>query len=407
MNFIRVERIVADGARVEVNFGCRGRVKRFFVTDRFYAVYEGCCVQNVPEEMLVIPFLSTVCPVAWANHADVYVEAVDEKFLRSLEKVKLALQKFYPEMEFRGRVHANRIVNSEWKGVKSNSMMLFSGGVDSLATFIRHRDEKPILVTIHGADIRVDNYQAWKEKVKDIKNFAQRNNVKLRIVHSNFYDMLNKVSLNIYREKLQGQSWYEKVMHGLALLGLCAPLTHMDNAGKLYIAATHSVKFNRPLGSAPEIDNVIEWSGTRCVHDGFSLSRQQKIQIIADYVRNNKMDLLLKVCLKENGYNCSSGKCEKCSRTIVGLEIAGLDPNRYGFNIDGSIFPEIKESLKNKWVMPPGIKYLWKDIQKHATKKDIPHSEAEEFFNWLKSVKIEDTGKKVNEIRVFWHIATP
>lgn len=41
--------------------------------------------------------------------------------------------------------------------------LLFSGGVDSLASYIRHREKKPNLIMIWGADIPISQEGFWRK----------------------------------------------------------------------------------------------------------------------------------------------------------------------------------------------------------------------------------------------------
>jgi hypothetical protein len=188
-------------------------------------------------------------------------------------------------------------------------------------------------------------------------------------------------------------------MHSLSFVGLCAPLSIVDDVGRIYIASSLTKEFKKPRGCVPEVDDKVFWSGTSCYHDGYELSRQQKINLIADYAKKDYNSFVVRVCGKRdvktdfNGAsNCSSGKCEKCSRTIIGLELAGLDPNDYGFKVKKEFFEEIKASIENNIWSKFGYaeKYLWKDLLQYSKFVDhLPNSEAEQFVDWLQSIDIE------------------
>ena len=64
-------------------------------------------------------------------------------------------------------------------------------------------------------------------------------------------------------------------MHGLAFLGLCAPLTYVAKIGKLYLASTYTEDFSEPWGSHPDIDNKFRRQGKSNLNDGYELSRQE------------------------------------------------------------------------------------------------------------------------------------
>lgn len=402
---MKIKAVKAVKSKLEVEFECKGRIKNFFITNKFYAEYNGYDIEQVPEHVLVVPFLASVCPVAWADGADVYLDVVDGVFLDSLEKLRVRLRELYPNMTFMGKVYADRVEKSVVEG--SDALVLFSGGVDSLATFVVHRDEKPRLVAVHGADMLTEDFAAWAEKTRGFTEFALANGVELICVRSNFYEMLERVMLRVYNRRLEG-NWYTRVMHGAALLGLCAPLSYLVNAGRVYIAASNSRFFNEPLGSLPDLDNCIGWCNTQCVHDSFELSRQDKIEIIADFYRETGIKLPLKVCLARKGYNCSSGRCAKCSFTIVGLELAGLNPNEHGFRVNSKTFADIKENITCLDTFSCYRRYVWRDLKNHVKVGRVSSDpEAKSFIDWLSTADVDKFGLTIRRQHLFWESFSP
>jgi hypothetical protein len=116
------------------------------------------------------------------------------------------------------------------------------------------------------------------------------------------------------------------------------------------------------------------------------VSRQEKLGIISDFVQRFNQRVAIKACLNRSrtrGGNC--GRCEKCSRTIVGMELAGLDPNSYGFKVSPDTFSHIKDQLMNgSWAFNDDTRFYWEDIKRHAHLKDqAVHAEAKPFLDWL------------------------
>lgn len=127
-----------------------------------------------------------------------------------------------------------------------------------------------------------------------------------------------------YKRFVDG-AWYSSVGHGLGLLGLCAPMAYARGIEDLYVAATHWDGIDLEWGSRPDIDDYVRWSGTRCHHDAYELTRQERLDAIADYVETDAPDLQLQTCNVRMDGNC--GECEKCYRTAVGLRLSGLEPS--------------------------------------------------------------------------------
>ncbi len=385
MSKLVVEDIVVEGHRVTVDYRRSGFIRKLVKRGPFYAEYD-VSIESVPDSLAVIPFLSAVSPVAWVSGSEVVVEMVDEVFLHSLRRVKEALRGFYPGLGFTGSVTGRGVKSVELTGFHGSGL-LFSGGVDSISSFIAHRGEEPVLITVKGSDVRVFMEEAWGNTVKQVREFAVAEGVKHRVVESNFREILNELMIYAYFGEEVGYDWYGRVMHGLALTGLCAPVSVHFGLGRVYIAATHSVDNPVAWGSCPDIDNCIRWGETRMVHDGYMLSRQERVIRIAEHYGEG---VYIRSCYRsEDGLNCS--RCEKCYRTIVGLVLAGVEPRDFGFMVEPSTFSEIRDDLQGgRFRFGEDELYMWQDLQKSIGVIEDQSPEVEEFLRWLRDVDLEE-----------------
>lgn len=396
---------VAD-KRLTVGFDCKGRIRKFFDDNEFIAEYD-TPVEEIPEAILVIPFLATIAPIAWVNQAEVFVETADQTFLCSLDRVRETLQKFYPRLGFGGKIQAERSVSPQ-VNTRTRRMALFTGGVDSWATFIRHQDENPILVSVQDVHFTASNRPSRYHDLMNVSpDYLKKafGSVKPenRIIRSNFEyaPRLFMLDMLLTSAKEISGNWYQAVMHGLALTGLCAPLTYVEKVDKLYIASSFTADAParvRVWGSHPDIDNKIEWTGTRVEHDGYELSRQDKLLLIADYIMRKDSKLQICSCidnLARERFNVGVGKncnqCEKCSRTILGLEIAGVDPNEHGFSTDAQTFSRMRQNIEDgTWRFDDDERYMWIDLQEHAINaRETPHHEAKILIEWLRKIDVK------------------
>lgn len=71
MNSLKIKTIKTVNNKLEIIFECKGSIKKFFKTNRVYVKYNNCNIENIPEQILTIPFLSTVCTTAWANNTEI------------------------------------------------------------------------------------------------------------------------------------------------------------------------------------------------------------------------------------------------------------------------------------------------------------------------------------------------
>jgi hypothetical protein len=394
MNQLVVRDVTAHGHTIQVDFESRGSIRKFFTSNHFFAEYN-LNLEAVPASILVIPFLSAVLPLAWANNIEVIVPEVDTVFLASLDNVHRTLNELYPTISFRGVMKTTPTFNRGPR-TREASMLLFGGGIDALASYIRHRSEKPFLLTVHGTDIHPDHYQLWNALYHDVTAFSETTGAPLRTVRSNFKFMLDAFMLHSYVHILHG-SWYARVMHGLALLWLSAPVAYTEGVGRVYLASTFTEDFQKPWGSDPRIDNAVAWSGTTCFHDGYELSRQQKIMLIADYMTHRHVNLPIHSCWTPLGGARACNSCQKCGETIIGLELAGLDPNNHGFTITDDTFRLMKQRLSAEWPIDDQDHFMWTDIQRHATTGTVFHPHARTFMEWLTSTEIQHRPAKLSQ----------
>lgn len=147
MSSIIIDEISANDDRLECSVRSSTDLERFFTDEPFRTSYD-VPIEDVPAGVLAIPVLAQVCPVAWANGADVYVDEVDATFARALEDVQASLCEMYDFLEG-GTLYARSTIEPEPEP-GDESGLLFTGGVDSTCSYVRHREESPTLISIRG-----------------------------------------------------------------------------------------------------------------------------------------------------------------------------------------------------------------------------------------------------------------
>ena len=412
----------ADGGRIESTVEYSDDLRPFFDASPFFVEYD-VDVSAVPESIRSIPVLAHVCPVAWAFDADVYVPVADARFLRSLLSVGRTLSEMYPFVDG-GRVFAGEA--PEWPAQiapdretggsevgepilteADGAGMLFTGGVDSLATYVRHREEEPTLITVRGWVIDVDatEDERWHRMRARTESFANRFGVDARFVRSNMLEFLNTTMLGVGCYDRHDGSWYTAVGCGLGMLGLCAPLAVADGLGQIYVAASVWEEMEpppvvdywegraMPWGTHPDIDSAVAWADSQGVHDAFELDRQGRIGVIGDYVREHDPTLPVYSCSTSmSAENC--GRCEKCIRTALGLALAGLDPADHGIEGDRSSFEHaIREFERGACWSLSHAPYHWRTFQSRIpADAELPMDGADEFVDWLHEADFESMG---------------
>ncbi|MDO4648966.1 MAG: hypothetical protein Q4B26_09975 [Eubacteriales bacterium] len=341
-------------------------------------------VEHVPDAVCAIPFLANVLPVIWVTDGDFYCEELDEEFYHAIPEFKQGFIKMYPDCDFGGRVHSDNLRKTE-QGDPNQCAMFFSGGVDSLYTFIAHIKEKPDLISIWGSDIKFENEEGWKKTHACIweqcKNFDRKDIV----IRSTFREFQWEAHLSRDYKKVIGDNWWHGVKHGLALLGHVAPYAYLHKLSRMYIASSFCEK-DRPYtcASDPTIDNYVRYCGCQVIHDGYEHTRQDKIRKIIQFVEETGVPMPLHVCWEsQSGKNCSH--CEKCYRTMFELMIEGANPEDYGFAMHKGIGIEIEQMLRDKLTARRIHPHSWLETQEdlRRRKKSLRRNPNKEEIAWI------------------------
>jgi len=406
---VAVTEVTTDGPTVECALEYSDDVRPFFGEERFTVSY-GVDVSNVPEGVLTIPVLSQLCPVAWAVGADVRAPTVDERFVDSLETVGTLLNEMYPSFVEGGRVFVDEVVRTETLDDGGRDTddsvdgpgLLFTGGVNSLSAYARHRDEDPTLIAIRAWHVGPDEDRRWQEWQGNVREYADRFGADAQFVDANVRDVLNSSVLSVQFTDEHDGGWYSAVGDGLGLLGLTAPLTVAAGVETLYFGARHWDGFptpdlldhwdgrGMPWGSHPDIDEAIGWAETSVVHDGFELTRQERVEVVADLIRSDHPDLPVWACESPDGArNCN--QCEECFRTAVALAVAGLDPNDHGLVLDEAAFDHAIECFEaSDWLPDRHHAVYWQELRDRIdADTPLPVDGDEAFREWIQTADFD------------------
>ncbi len=355
-----------DGKKIAYEYAVEQHIQKFFDNNQPYYVKYGVDVSQVPDSIAVIPFLSNIMPIAWFVGFDVHVPEVDKTFYESLTSLKEEFNTYHPDKKFKGSLQAEKLIENTIEGAEK--CLLFSGGLDSFESYTRNYELNPYLISIHGADVEITDTKRWGDFVRYNQEEKIVNNDKLFYIESNLRDFYT------YQvELLVDIGWWGKIQHGMALLGVIAPLGYHLGIHKIFIGSSNTEEIDFGWGSSPNIDEKMKWANSEVVHDGYHLRRTDKIDNIVSYSQQNDIQINLRVCYSEqrDGYNCNV--CAKCQRTMFGFILSGANPNEYGFNVPDHLYELIFRNFESGSSMTEGLKYEWKCLQ-------IKASEMTEFF---------------------------
>ena len=319
-------------------------------------------IATIPDSILTVPFLCNVLPIAWLLDAEIRVKTVDKSFYESIPEFKNGYINMYPKIDFKGKLIADEIIENKYDTETKNRLTFFSGGVDSFNTLVNHADEKPVLMTLWGADVPFGDITGWNNVKLHIEKTAAQFGVKYCCIKSNFRKFLNEGSLSRLVEKKAGDKWWHGFQHGIGLIGHAAPLAYLFNSDVVYIASTFAAKDAGKVtcASDPTIDNFVRFADSRVIHDGGDSTRPDKIRNIIGYCGKQNKNIKLRVCWQSSGgKNCC--KCEKCYRTVMEILAEGYDPNKFGLSYKREDNEKIKRYIKYKYKVYHTIH--WRHIQ--------------------------------------------
>ncbi|NGU66468.1 hypothetical protein [Clostridium perfringens] len=343
-------------------------------------------ISNIGYDIAIIPLLANIAPIAWFTNSDIIIKSIDANFYDSLNELKSVFSEMY-NTSFNSNIFLEKQVLNNYDGIYDATF--FSGGIDSISTFISKKESIKYLVTLWGADIDISDIIGWEKASFELESFAEKNNLKNIFFKSNLRKFINEAELNNKFKYLIKNGWWPNVQHSLGMAGLLAPISYKYNIRYLFVPSSYTKDFNKPWGSDPRIDNKIKFCGLHCYHEGYELSRQNKIKNISKYINENDKNLFIRVCWeKDGGGNCCL--CEKCCRTIVGLALEDINYKNNGFDTSKNFFKYVKFMLENsQWIFSDDEIFMWNDIRRNIDKRIYNYDdERRMFFEWLKSIDI-------------------
>lgn len=345
MGYISILKPNVQEGHLTIPFECSDELKKYFTSFHFSVEYSET-VAGVPDSILVIPLVCNLLPLVRLTNCSLNIETLDKDFYDGIEKIKAGYVKMYPMLEFKGNLQVKRLASTPSPSGARRNAAFFSGGVDAFATLVAHAKEYPVLLTVRGADIALDDEEGWSNVTQHVKVTQDTFGCDAIFIMTNFKCFLNYKTLQDLISKSK-ESWWHGFQYGIGLLGLAAPMACIKGFSTIYIASSHTKNEQVTCASHPSIDNHVAYCGCRIKHDQYEYTRQNKIAHICEYVHKTNKKLFLRVCwMSRGGKNC--GICEKCLRTIYGILAEGRDPENFGFPGVGSQYAKLEKIIRKK-----------------------------------------------------------
>lgn len=394
MNSIILEKIEVNGSSVSYKIKISESLKKYFSTDTLFIDY-GEDITSIPKSILSIPFIGTLITFSWITDSVLWIKEIDETYYESTKKLKLAFQELYPGFKLSGRLVPAKIVPNVLNEHQPNkSILLFSGGIDAHTTYIRNKTKELTLCNIQGwYKSPEERNQVAEADFNDISAFATMHSCTTAFLKSNFAQLINNRFDKDFRSKT-GDSYWHGFLHSTAFIALAIPIAYFHSIPQILIASSFTIGDERICASYPTTDSCHYFANTGyTTHDGFELSRQDKIALIVKHQKNSGQPYPIRVC-SFNDHNCCT--CEKCFRTILGIIAENGNLADFDFNIKQPLAKFYNDHMNNhldQFGIRNEMISHWPHIIKRM-KENYQSINEKEFVDWFLNYDFKKNRKK-------------
>ena len=334
MDGICLKKIKVAGGLVEYSFTTSGVLVPYFSSNKLFIEYQEN-MENVPDSILVAPFVASILPLMWVTNTVMWVEEIDASFYNAMNRVKDAYQRLYSHYFLQGNlIPARFVVNT--LNVQKDALLLYSGGLDANCTYVRINKLKPLLFNVQGwyKDL-LQTDKAADADIKAVSEFAQKEGCDYSFAKSNFALVVKET---VFQKNIRPKfhdSWWHGFQHSMAFISIAIPIAYMHGINNIYIASSVPMGEFCMCASHVTTDSEFRFADKgKCIHDASELVRQDKVRTVVEYQQKFRKQFPLRVCSFHEDNCC---ECEKCFRTVLGLTAEGADVRDFGFKINNTL----------------------------------------------------------------------
>lgn len=301
MNTIYVKNVKIEKYSIGVDFETAGEVSQYFKSNLLSLEYD-IEISSLPQSIAVLPFVCNVLPIIWLTDTTLHIPELDKAFYESIKDFKQGFIDMYPMLEFKGSIIVDKLVTNVVPSDKA--ACFFSGGLDAYATLIAHIDEKPSLLTLRGADVKLDDVEGWENVSKPIIEAAHEFSLDYHFTTTTFRTFIDEGKLHSFVQKIGSpDGWWHGFQHGLGIISHAAPICYIKGISKLYIASSYTPadKGKYTCASDPTIDNFVRFASTKVYHDQYEYNTQQKMNHVCEFVKQTGHKVHMHVCWESRG----------------------------------------------------------------------------------------------------------
>lgn len=393
MEHIIIDKISNNGKRIDIDFSVSKGLEAYFSTEHHFFVEYNCDISKVPDSIAVVPLLANLIPFSMIVDAIVWVKEVDKAFYDMLPKLKNAFREMYHRYDFGGTLIAAKMVDNSYS-CESGVVQCFTGGVDATTSFYRQSEKNITLFNVNGNyGTEIEESKVYDADKCAIEAFAELNHAKAVFARSNIRTFIRGAELDAKYYRKIGDDWWHGFQHSLAFLGSASVIGFTLRSRELWIASSYTIGQEAFCASDPRTDSCFACASMHTVHDGYELSRQEKIAFLVKKRKEITTDINLRVCVF-NDHNC--GKCEKCLRTMSAIASEGGDWHNFGFSGSESLYSRVANLLNSNILAFSGHSLpFWKSIIVRLQQNiDLLDQDAKDTLRLLREYPIERSIKK-------------
>jgi len=257
-------------------------------------------------------FVTALLFLAMRHNDTIEVEGVlSEKYFNGVNKAKDIFKKWWPHWFGETEIIPQKLTTERIKNHPQEVGCCFSGGVDSFYTLYKHygeREPDSKARVSHGLFALIGPPFSWKKPelyeryFKKNKFELEKLGINLTSAKSNVFDFLSE--------------WDWLYGHGPATISTVLLLENLFS--RFLIPSTYQKGHNFRIGTNIETDFLFSTENIEFAHDGSEASRAEKTFALSEWGPTYP---LLNVCLERTNDMQNCGKCVKCMRTMVFLEL--------------------------------------------------------------------------------------
>jgi hypothetical protein len=281
-------------------------------------------------------------PALHLGEKRIAIEGEIDPYLKEGLDTVMGIMKFWSDGRLQPlAIEAGILSHSEFDQKDRHAGLFLSGGMDSLAALrldkLHYPETHPGSVKecllVHGFDIggvveRGMKFHVFERAKKAMAAVAEDAGVGLIPVYTNIRHLCDDRVL-----------WLDKFF-GAVLAAVGHAFASRFNL--LHIASSFDLPNLVPCGSHPLLDPMYSSIDLHIRHRDVELSRMDKIRIVSgwDAAFQN-----FRVCLANVKDRLNCGKCEKCVRTMLGLEALGVLDKTRAF-VEDNVTPDMLSPFK-------------------------------------------------------------